>query len=130
MTLNHTFEGLLVSQDVQLLRGMSGMMEDLSIQVDVCTLSSRANDLLEKREIDLLVVDWDTTGGSDLVRTISNTTGRQMTIVAIVDQVIAEDLAIQAGAHAVVYKPLTAYYSARLPKIWQQTVTLSISSPT
>ena len=112
MTPNLSFESLLVSQDVQVLRSMSRIMEDLSIQVDVCMLSSRARDLLGKRDIDLLVVDWDTKGGPDLVKTKSRTAGREMTIVAVVNQVIAGDLALQAGAHTVIYTPFTTKSNA------------------
>jgi hypothetical protein len=41
-----------------------------------------------------LGIDWDTKGGSDLVKTMSNTAGRDMMIVAIVDQVIVKQVHI------------------------------------
>jgi CheY-like chemotaxis protein len=107
MTSNQKFEALLISQDEGVVRGMSQIMEELSIQVDVCMLSTRAADLLGKRDIDLLVVDWDTSGGSDLVKTIRRTVGPRVKIAAVVKPGIVEELALQAGADGVVYKPLT-----------------------
>lgn len=107
MTLDMTFEGLLVSQNVQVLKAMSRIMNDLSIQVDVCMLPSRAFDLLAKRDIDLLVVDWEKDNGSlELVRAVRNSVCRRVTIAAIVDRTLGGEFAIQAGAHAVVEKPL------------------------
>ncbi|HKB98612.1 MAG TPA: PilZ domain-containing protein [Terriglobales bacterium] len=109
MTPDMKFEGLLLSPDVQVLRGMSDIMEDLSIDIDVCMHPSRAVDVLGKRDLDLLVVDWKDDSSSDVVRTVRNGACRKTTIAALVDRHIGGDLAIQAGAHAVIEKPLSGY---------------------
>jgi PleD family two-component response regulator len=68
MTLDMKFEGLLVSRDLDVLREMSAILDDLSIDVDVCMLPSRALDVLAKRDLDLVMVDWENeNGGSDIV---------------------------------------------------------------
>ena len=112
MTSNLKFEGLLVSQDDKVLRGMTQIIEDLSIQVDICMLSSRAVDLLERRDIDLLVVDWDTNGGSEMVRAARKSAGRRLTIGAVVAPCNGAERAIDAGANGVIYKPLTGISKA------------------
>lgn len=68
---------------------------------------SSALDVLGKRDIDLLVVDWDENNqGPEIVKTIKNRVSRRVTIAAVVDPSRCGNDAIQAGAHAVIQKPL------------------------
>jgi hypothetical protein len=107
MTPDMKFEGLLVSRDLQVLKAMSGILDDLSIDVDICMTPSRTLDVLGKRDIDLLVVDWDVdTGSPEIIRAIRNTVCRRVTVAAIVGRSRSGELAIQAGVHAVIQKPL------------------------
>jgi hypothetical protein len=107
MTPDMKFEGLIVSRDIRVLKAMSDIMEDLSIDVDLCMSPSRALDVLAKRDIDLLVVDWDEDNQSpEIIKTIKHSVCRRVTIAAIVDRSQCGDDAIQAGAHAIVKKPL------------------------
>jgi len=107
MTPDMKFEGLLLSRDVQVLKAMSGIMDDLSIQVDLCMSPSRALDLLGKRDIDLLVVDWDENNGSpEIIKTITNSVGRRVTVAAILDRKLGVAQAMSAGAHTIIRKPL------------------------
>lgn len=109
MTPDMKFEGLLLSPDVQVLREISDIMEDLSIDIDVCMHPSRAVDVLAKRDLDVLVVDWKDKSSSDVVRTVRNGACSKTTIAALVYRGIGGDLAIQAGAHAVIEKPLSGH---------------------
>jgi hypothetical protein len=107
MTPDMKFEGLLVSSDIRVLKAMSEIVEDLSIDVDLCISPSRALDVLGKTDIDLLVVDWDENNQSpEIVKTIKNSVCRRVTIAAIVDRSRSGDDARQAGAHAVIQRPL------------------------
>jgi CheY-like chemotaxis protein len=127
------FEGLLVSTDIRVLMAMSEILEDLSIDVDLCMSPSRALDVLHKRDIDLLVVDWDENNrGPEIVETIKNSVCRRVAIVAIVDRSQEGEDAIQAGAHAVIHKPagpLRASGSSDLPPLHRM-VGVPQSSPT
>ena len=110
MTPDMKFEGLLVSQNVQVLKGMLEILDDLSIDIDVCMYASRAIDLLTKRDIDLVVLDWaDGNGASEVARKFGILNGRRkMTVAALVDDHLASKQAIQAGAHVLIKKPLTS----------------------
>jgi hypothetical protein len=108
MTPDMKFEGLLVSRDIHVLKEMTRIMEDLSIDVDLCMFSNRALDILGKREIDLLVIDCEDHGSaSEILGALGSLSGsRRITTLAIVNGGIPGE-PIRAGAHVVVQKPLS-----------------------
>jgi hypothetical protein len=109
VTPDMKFEALLVSQNLQILRGMSEMMSDLSIDVDLCMMPSRAAELLAKRDVDLLVIDYEKeNGASELVKNLAGSAARKMTVAALVDSPGLGEQVRQAGVHALVQKPLTS----------------------
>jgi PilZ domain len=88
---------------------MSEMMSDLSIDVDLCMMPSRAFELLAKRDVDLLVIDYENeNGASELVKSLGNLVARKMTVAALVDSPSLGEKVRQAGVHALVPKPLTS----------------------
>jgi len=112
MTSDLAFECLLVSQNIDLLRTMNRLLELLSIQTRVCMTAWRALELLPTSNADLIVLDWDqdADSGSELLRTIWNSTNqRKPTIMAV----SAEKKPI-IGAHAIIPKPVTPESAAKL----------------
>ncbi len=109
MTPDMRFEALIVSHNLQILRGMSEIMCDLSIDLDLCMMPSRAVELLAKRDLDLLVIDYEKENGtSELVKSLGSLAVRKMTVAALVDGSSLGEQARQAGVHALVPKPLTS----------------------
>lgn len=108
MVLHRKFESLLISRDAHIVRGMTRIMDDLLIQTDVCMMSSEVLERLKRRDIDLLVIDWDATGAEEMLRTIRKAVGRRMTIAAVMAPSLIEDIAIQAGVDGIIHKPLTS----------------------
>jgi len=113
MTPDMKFEALLVSQDLEILQRMLETMEDLSIDVDVCRSPSRAADLLTNRNVDLVIFDCnEANDGADIVKTISKSEGcLKTTIAALVDDPASGQQITDAGAHVLIYKPLTNHFN-------------------
>jgi hypothetical protein len=109
MTPDMKFEALLVSQDFQILQRTLETMEGLSIDVDVCGSSSRAFDLLTRRNVDLVILDYDEGNGTaEIAKTLSNSGARlKTTIAALVDGSPSGKQITEAGAHVLIKKPLT-----------------------
>lgn len=109
MTPDMKFEALLVSQDLQVLRRTLETMEDLSIDVDICGSPSRALDLLTRRNVDLVILDYDEGNGTaEIAKALSKPGGRlKTTIAALVDGSFSGQQITEAGAHVLIQKPLT-----------------------
>lgn len=119
MTPDMKFEALLISQNLQVLKGVLETMEDLSIEVDVCMSPSRAADLLTTRNVDLVVIDCDKGSGvAEVAKTLgSSGICRKTTIAALVDGPTAGKQLIQEGAHALIQKPLTSNFKNDFRKL-------------
>jgi hypothetical protein len=112
MTPDMKFEALLVSQDPQIVRRTLETMQDLSIDVDVCKSTSRAVDLLMRRNVDLVVLDCDeSNGAAEIAQTVGRLRGcLKTTIVALVDGPLSGKQITEAGAHVLIQKPLSANF--------------------
>jgi hypothetical protein len=109
MTPDMKFEALLISQDLQVLQKTVETMEDLSIDVDICGSPSRALDLLTRRNVDLVILDYDEGNGTaEIAKTLSKSGGRlKTTITALVDGSFSGKQITEAGAQILIQKPLT-----------------------
>jgi len=108
MTPDMKFEALLVSRDLQILRRTAETMDDLSIDVDICGSPSRAIDLLARRNVDLLILDYDEGNGTaEIAKTFRSVGCLRMTIAALVDGSISGKQIIEAGAQVLIQKPLS-----------------------
>lgn len=70
MTPEMEFESMLVSQDTKLCTTMYEVLRNFSIRVDHCPNSSSATDAIAKGAHDLVVIEWEENGSSDLVQRI------------------------------------------------------------
>lgn len=109
MTPEMAFEGLLISQNKEILSTMYRVLDGFSIATDVCVRASKAIEQCDKPSVDLIVLDCENEHLSTEImrRTNENTKKRKPTIVAIVNDTEAVDRAKKAGAHLVVRKPIT-----------------------
>jgi CheY-like chemotaxis protein len=109
MTPDMKFEALLVSQDLQVLQRALETMEDLSIDVDICRSPSGALDLLSRRNVDLVILDYDEGNGTaEIAKTLSKSGGRlKTTIAALVDGSFSRKQISEAGADVLIQKPLS-----------------------
>lgn len=118
MTPEMAFEGLLVSQDPQILSTMNRVLDDFSIKVDFCLRPSQAVAMLSGRNMDLVVLDWENDDlALQVVDWMSKTSGvKKPTFMAILDHPMNEDQTKEMGLDFVARKPLTAESGTRWMK--------------
>jgi len=103
MTSEMAFECLFVSSDPELFRIIAGILRELSVSIDVCLRASKAFDMLQKGNADLVVIDWEGADSSELVQQIwQDHRSKKPTLVAI----SSSDTPLP-GAHIMVRKPIT-----------------------
>jgi AmiR/NasT family two-component response regulator len=108
MTPDMKPEALLVSQDLPIQQTMWQTMEDLSTDVELCRSPSRAVDLLTRRSVDLVILDYDEGNGTaEIAKTLKSETCLKTTIAALVYDPISGNQIIEAGAHVLIQKPLS-----------------------
>jgi hypothetical protein len=119
MTPDMKFEALLVSPNLHILKGVLETLEDLSIDVDICMSPTRAVDVLTKRNVDLVVIDYDKdSGAAEVARTPGSSNGcLNTTIAALVDGPFAGKQITEAGAHVLIQKPLTSSFRSDFRKL-------------
>ena len=103
MTPKMEFECLLVSSDPAVYRTMSKVLRNLSISLEHCLRSSQACDMVAKGTHELVVIDWEGEGSSQILRTIWNLPRkRKPTMVAL----SSKDGSVP-GVHITLPKPVT-----------------------
>jgi hypothetical protein len=104
MTSELAFECLFISSDPELFRVVARILRELSITMEICLRPSRALEVLNNRNADLVVLDWEAGDSAELMQTIRNETRKSKpTLVAI----SSSDSRLP-GAHMVIKKPITA----------------------
>jgi hypothetical protein len=119
MTPEMVFEGLLVSQDPQILSTMNRVLDDFSIKVDFCLRPSHAVSMLSGHNMDVIVLDWDNDNlAMEIVDWMSKARAmRKPTFMAIMDTPMGEDRTKDMGLDFVTRKPLTKETGTR----WMRT---------
>jgi hypothetical protein len=112
MTPEMAFECLLVSHDPAVSSTMDRILQDFSIQTNVCPSPTKAANLLAEGSTDLIVIDMESGRSSELLHRIFDSRMRQKpTILAVspVDCVIP-------GVHVILRKPVTPESGAKSVK--------------
>jgi response regulator RpfG family c-di-GMP phosphodiesterase len=119
MTPEMIFEGLVVSQDSQILSTMNRVLDGFSIKVDFCLRPSRALSMLSGHNVDVVVLDWENDNSAlEIVDWISKTdASRKPTFMAIIDKPVNEYRSRELGLDFVTRKPLTTETGTR----WMRT---------
>lgn len=115
MTSELAFQCLFVSRDPNLFRMVARILRDLSISIEICLRPSKAAQILESSNADLVVIDWEGDESSNLMQRIWKDKKRKPTLVAI-----ASDDYPLPGAHIVIKKPLTEDSSTKSFKVVYQ----------
>lgn len=103
MTSEMAFECLFISKDAELLRTISGVLQELSICVEVCFRTGKAFDILQKLQTDLVVIDWEGEESRDLLESIWRSKKRKRPVVVAIS---LHEMPIP-GAHIVMNKPVS-----------------------
>jgi len=108
MTPEMAFECVLVSHDPAVFCTMDRILQDFSIQTNVCPSPSKAAHLLAGGSTDLVVIDLESERSADLMRQICESRMQKPTILAV----SAEDCVIP-GVHVFLKKPVTPESGAK-----------------
>jgi len=107
-------DGLLISDDSQVLSVLNRILENFAIDSEVCSEFGSAIDAVTHRRFDAVIVDWK--GVQNPIRVVSgvrrSTPNSNTTIVAVVDESSEMKAALLAGAHFIIHKP-TSFDNAR-----------------
>ena len=100
-------EGLLVTSDDQVVSVMNEVLDNFEIQTEICNEPEAALDVVARRKVDTLIVDWD---GGQPARVLSalrqSHQNAKSTAVVIVSGASEMHAASQAGANFMIYKPM------------------------
>lgn len=107
-------DGLLFSNDAQVLGVMNDILSRFAIRTEVCTEIGPALEAVTHRRLDAVVVDWN--GVKDPTRIVrgarNSSPNCNSTIVAMVDS-DSETHALLCGANFMIYKPVDLDHAIR-----------------
>jgi response regulator RpfG family c-di-GMP phosphodiesterase len=107
-------DGLLFTNDTQVLSVMNQILESFAIDTEVCGELDSALDAVTHRRLDAVIVDWD--GGFDPTRIVRATRksspNSNSTIVAMVNG-HSETHALLVGANFMIHKPTDIDHARR-----------------
>ncbi len=107
-------DGLLFSNDAQVLGVMNDILNRFAIRTEVCTEIGPALEAVTHRRLDTVVVDWNAT--NDPTRVVrgarKSSPNCNSTIVAMVDS-NSETRALLVGANFMLYKPVDLDHASR-----------------
>ncbi|MGI9103234.1 MAG: PilZ domain-containing protein [Terriglobales bacterium] len=103
-------QSLLLSRDDDVIRVLRRVLNDMEIEVEVCTGCDHATQELARHKYDAVIIDCDDVHGAvDVLRNLRQTTSNKTsTAFAIINGVTSLRGAFELGANLALEKPLTA----------------------
>jgi CheY-like chemotaxis protein len=99
---------LLLSQDEEMIDVLQRALGDLGISVEVYSSSSWAREDVRQHKFDAVIVDCDTEGGTEFLKSVQNSPSNSRSLTfAIVSSDIGLPAAFQLGANLALQKPIT-----------------------
>lgn len=106
-------DGLLFSNDRGIIGVMSSILKNFAIETQVCSELSSALDAVTHRHLDTVLVDWNGTDPTRIVRDARKSSpNSNSTIVAMVDR-DSETHALLVGANFMIHKPVDLESASR-----------------
>lgn len=114
MTPQIRLDGLLFSNDAQVLGVMNQVLSNFSIETETCSEVGLALDAVTHRRLDAIIVDWeDTHDPTRIVRSARKSSPNgSSTIVALV-KAGSETHALLVGANFMIHKPADVEHAGR-----------------
>ena len=103
-------QSLLLSRDDDVIRILRRVLNDLEIEVEVCTVPDKAAAELKRRKWDAIIIDCDDCHGAlDVLRSVrQGTANKTSTAFAIINGITSVRNAFEMGANLALEKPITA----------------------
>ncbi len=105
-----SLQALLLSHDDDVIRVLRRVLDDLEIELQVCTAPEKAAQELARKKWDAVIVDCDDMHGAfDVLRSVRQTdSNKTSTTFAIINGLTSMHRAFEAGANLALEKPITA----------------------
>jgi response regulator RpfG family c-di-GMP phosphodiesterase len=108
------FDGLLFSNDTQLLSVMSQVLRDFSIETEVCSKIGSALEVVTYRRLDAVIVDWDDLHSpTRIVRAARQSSPNSASTIVAVVHPGSETHALLVGANFMIHKPANIDHARR-----------------
>jgi DNA-binding response OmpR family regulator len=103
-------QSLLLSRDDDVIRILRRVLNDLEIEVEVCTVPEKAAAELARRKWDAIIIDCDDCHGAlDVLRSVRQmASNKTSTAFAIINGITTVRTAFEMGANLALEKPITA----------------------
>jgi ActR/RegA family two-component response regulator len=114
MTSQIRLDGLLFSNDAQVLGVMNQVLSNFAIETEVCGEFGSAVEAVTQRRLDAIIVDWESAADpTRIVRSARKSSpNSNATIVALVNAA-AETHALLVGANFMIHKPADVEHAGR-----------------
>ncbi len=108
-------ESFLLSRDDAVIRVMRRVLQDMGIEVEVCTGAEQAYETLSHRKFDAVIIDCDDMfGASDVLRNVRQMrSNKTSTSFAIINGITSVRTAFEMGANLAMEKPITVERARR-----------------
>jgi CheY-like chemotaxis protein len=102
-------ESLLLSRDDEVIRVLRLVLQDMGIEVEVCTGAERAQQELARRKYDAVIIDCDDVhGATDILSSLRKTpSNKTSTAFAIINGITSVRAAFEMGANLALEKPIS-----------------------
>ena len=103
-------QSLLLSRHDDVIRVLRRVLNDLEIEVEVCTVPDKAIEELARRKWDAIIIDCDDCHGAlDVLRSVRQlASNKTSTAFAIINGITSVRNAFEMGANLALEKPITA----------------------
>src|SRR5262249_28141672 len=99
---------LLLCQDDRVVRTMTRVFKDLSVDVEPCLEQSAAINKVTAKRFDAIVADDQVGGGKELLESVKELPNcRKSVKILLAGEPTTIGVAFQSGIHIVLYKPLS-----------------------
>jgi DNA-binding response OmpR family regulator len=106
---------LLLSRDEDVIRVFRRALDDLAVELEVCTRADAALDRMGSRRFDAVIVDCDDLAlGVEVLGSVAKTSSNKRVIaLSVINGITSMREAFELGAHFVLEKPLTVERAGR-----------------
>ena len=107
-------DGLLFSQDLQVLGVMNEVLSNFSIATEICQEFGAAVDAVTHRRLDAIIVDWQNTENpTRIVRSARKSNPNNNSTIVVLVNPGDETHALLVGANFMIHKPADAEHAGR-----------------
>ena len=103
-----TLKSLLLCRDPQVLQTLRRLLDEMGVEVEVCSELEFGMEMFSRRKFDAVIVDMEMTGAGDVMKALRRTaSNKNMVTFALIDGRASLKTAFEMGANFVVHKPIS-----------------------